>query len=99
MEGAITWARFDDRNGLLESVITADRFKVLTRAPATPADPVPTLGTSVRQAGRLYSVGSYEFDAFRLPDVRQSWLVLAAEQVGPDNVMVDVEPVEFRFNV
>jgi hypothetical protein len=96
VEGTITWARFDERNGLLESVITADRFKVLTQARATPADPVPTLGTLVRQAGRLHSVGSYEFDSFRLPDVTQSWLVLAAQQ-GPDDYMVDVDPVEFRF--
>jgi hypothetical protein len=94
VEGTITWARFDERNGLLESVITADRFTVLAQAPATPADPLPRLGTPVRQAGRLHSIGSYEFDAFGLPDVTQSWLVLAGEKVERDDFMVDVEPVD-----
>ena len=92
VEGTITWARFDERNGLLESVIAAERFSVLTQDPATLEDPVPAVGTPVRRAGRLHSVGSYEVDAFGLPDVRQSWLVLAAERVGLDDLMVELEP-------
>jgi hypothetical protein len=99
IEGTISWARFDDENGFMETVVAAEGFNVLTQEPATAADPVPAIGTSVRRTGRLHSVGSYEFDAFGLPDVTQAWMVLAVEPVGIDDFMVDIDPVEFRFNV
>jgi hypothetical protein len=98
IEGTIAWARFDDRNGLAESVIAAEGFEVLTQEAATAADPGPEIGRAVRLAGHLYSVGSYEFEAFGLPDVAQDWTVTTVERVGVDDFMVDLNPVEFRFN-
>ncbi|MEN0130867.1 MAG: hypothetical protein AAGC49_15630 [Brevundimonas sp.] len=98
VDGATTWSRVDYHNGLVESVIAADRCRLLWEA-STADESLPAIGSVVRQAGTLHSVGAYEFEYFGIPDVRQSWLVLQVERVGVDDRMVELEPVEFRFDV
>jgi len=93
VEGFVSWSRYDAMNGDLETVITCDRFKVLTRSPASQDDPVPAPGTPIRQLGRLRSVWTYEFEAFALPDVSQQWKVLSAERFGRfGHYRVEIEP-------
>lgn len=99
LEGTLAWVRFDPLNGLLETVIDATDFRVLTEDPAEAEDPLPEVGARVRRVGYLSSVGPYEFHTFGLPDVSQDWRILSVRELTPpDDLVVDLEPVELRLN-
>jgi hypothetical protein len=108
VEGVITWARLQPDslrfvphpksrrgNGMLETVIQTNGFRVLTGDACLADDPVPEVGAHVRREGYLVSVGPYEFHAFGLPDVSQNWRVLSVRDCRlPDDLLVEFEPFE-----
>jgi len=96
VQGVTTWARADPDNHVVESVIETPGFRVLTQVPGSHVSVVPEVGARVECTGHLISVGAYEFESFGLPDVSQGWRVLAVRPAGIDDVVADLEPVEFR---
>lgn len=99
VEGTLTWVSFDSFNGQLETVIDAGVWRVLTQESWSAADPLPEVGSRVRARGYLDTVGFYEFDAFCLPDISQSWHVDSVRALDPPNdLVVDLEPLDFRPN-
>jgi RNAse (barnase) inhibitor barstar len=113
VEGTIRWANFDPNalryvplprsqrgNGVMETVVEATGFKVLTYEECSAEEPVPEVGARARREGYLSSAALYEFEAFGLPDVSQNWLVLSVRELTPpDDLLVELEPVEERSSL
>lgn len=90
-DGVVEWSRVDPLNNLLETVLVTSTFRALTQDRAK--GPIPEVGDKLALRGTLSCVRSYEFEAFDLPDIRQSWRVTAILSQGPGGYMIEAVPI------
>jgi len=90
-EGVVEWSRVDDLDGLVETVLAISTFKALTREAATTR--IPEKGDKVTLRGSLSCMRSYEFEDSDLPDIRQSWRVVALLSQDRAGYVIEAEPI------
>ncbi|WP_431277993.1 hypothetical protein [Leifsonia poae] len=90
-EGVVEWRRADEPNHLFETAFATSRFKVLTQDAAK--GHLPEVGDRVELRGTLSCVRSYEFQAFDLPDTRQSWRVAAVLAHDRNGYLIEADPI------
>lgn len=95
LSGLVIWSRIDRVNGLTETEMEVDGISLLTQEHVFGMT-APDVGSTREVLGVPLGVRDYEYDDFELPDVRMDWTVDAVAR-WQNFFMVDLHPVEFRF--
>lgn len=96
LSGLVQWSRIGRVDHLMETEIEVEGVRLLTQEYSF--DGVPAeIGTTHTVSGVPLGVRDYEYEDFEIPDVRRDWTVDAVGR-WENFFMVDLRPVEFRFN-